>query len=289
MYPPKFDYERPETVDGVLALLKEHGDEAKVLSGGQSLIPVLKLRFAEPAMLVDINQIPGLDGIAERDGYLSLGTRTRHSQLADSPLLKRDYSAIAIAGKWVADPLVRNLGTLGGSLAHADPQGDWGSVMMALNADIVIRSAGGERVVAAKDFFKGVFTTVLEPEELVVEIRVPKPTGPSAGTYLKMERKIGDFATVGVSVHVEMNNGSIAKAGIGLTAVGPQNLKAEAAEQMLVGQAPSDALFEAAADAAVKISAPHSDIRGSADFKRSVLRAYVQRGLREAVANAKAN
>ena len=289
MYPPKFDYERPDTVDRVLALLQEHGDEAKILSGGQSLIPVLKLRFAEPAMLVDVNGIPGIDGITESNGHLSIGTRARHSQLADSPLLQRDYPAIAIAAKWVADPLVRNLGTLGGSLAHADPQGDWGSVMLALNAQFVLRSAKGERVVAAKDFFQGVFTTVLEAEEMLVEIRVPKPSGARGGTYVKMERKIGDFATVGVSVHVEMNNGTISAAGIGLTAVGPQNLKAEDAEQVLVGQAPSDALYEAAADAAVKISSPNSDIRGTADFKRGVLRAYVQRGLREAVAMAQGN
>ena len=289
MYPPKFDYERPETLDGALSLIGQHGDEAKLLSGGQSLIPVLKLRFAEPTMLVDVNGIPGIDGIEERDGKLILGTRTRHSQLADSALLKASYPAIAIAGKWVADPLVRNLGTLGGSLAHADPQGDWGSVMMAVDGELVLKSTKGERVVAAKDFFQGVFTTVLTPEEMVTEIRVPRPKGAVGGTYLKMERKIGDFATVGVSVHVEMNNGTIANAGIGLTAVGPQNLKAEAAEQMLTGQPPSDELFAAAADAATQIAQPHSDIRGTADFKRSVLRAYVERGLREAVAMAKSN
>ncbi len=289
MYPPKFDYERPDTVEGVLALLQEHGDEAKILSGGQSLIPVLKLRFAEPAMLVDVNGILGLDTIDETSRYLAIGTRARHSQLADSALLQRAYPAIAVAGKWVADPLVRNLGTLGGSLAHADPQGDWGSVMLALNAEFVLRSAQGQRVVAAKDFFQGVFTTVLQAEEMLVEIRVPKPQGVRGGTYLKLERKIGDFATVGVSVHIEMKDNTISGAGIGLTAVGPQNLKAEAAEQLLVGQTPGDALFEAAADAAVTITKPRTDIRGTTAFKQSVVRAYVQRGLREAVAMAQTN
>ena len=289
MYPPKFDYERPESVDRVLELLAQHGDEAKILSGGQSLIPVLKLRFAQPEMLVDVNAIPNLEAIEERNGHLILGTRTRHSQLADSKLLQQAYPAIATAGKWVADPLVRNLGTLGGSLAHADPQGDWGSVMLAMNASFVLRSKKGERVVAATDFFQGVFTTVLEPEEMLVEVRVPKPQGKSGGTYLKLERKIGDFATVGVSIQIEMSNGTISRAGIGLTAVGLQNLKAEAAEQVLAGQAPSEAAFAAAAEEAVKISSPNSDIRGSADFKRSVVRAYVQRGLAEAVSIAQAN
>ena len=289
MYPAKFDYERPETVDRVLALLKEHGEEAKILSGGQSLIPVLKLRFAQPAVLVDVNGIPGIDEVTERNGHLVIGTRARHSQLADSDLLKSAYPAIATAAKWVADPLVRNLGTLGGSLAHADPQGDWGSVMLAMNADFVLRSSSGERVVAAKDFFQGVFTTVLTPEEMLTEIRVPKPQGKSAGTYLKMERKIGDFATVGVSVQIEMNGSTISRAGIGLTAVGLQNLKAVEAESLLAGQAPSEALFAAAADAAVKISQPSTDVRGSADFKRGVLREYVKRGLRETVAAAQAN
>lgn len=283
MYPPKFDYECPQALDDVLAVLDQHGDEAKVLAGGQSLIPLLKLRFAEPSLLVDINRVPGLDAIEERGGRLVLGTRVRHAMLADSPLMRGKYSAISTAARWVADPLIRNLGTLGGSLAHADPQGDWGSVMLAMNAEVVIRRQGSERVVPMKDFFQGVFTSTLEPNELLTEVRVPVPDGPSGGTYVKLERKIGDFATVGVSVHVEMNNGAIKTAGIGLTAVGPQNIKAEDAEALLAGQAPSPELFRAAADAAVNETEPTEDIRGSVAYKKSVVRAYVERGLEEAV------
>ena len=288
MYPPRFDYECPGSLDEALGSLEQHGEDAKVLAGGQSLIPLLKLRFAEPAVLVDINRVPGLDIIEEQEGALVLGTRVRHAALARSPLIRERYSAIASAAPWVADPLVRNLGTLGGSLAHADPQGDWGSVMLALDADVVLRSRSERRTVPIKDFFQGVFTTVLEPTELLTEVRVPIPAGPSGGTYIKLERKVGDFATVGVSVHVQMKQDVIEKAGIGLTAVGPQNIKAEEAERILAGQSPSEALFRAAADAAVKVTEPIDDIRGSVEYKKSVVRAFVERGLEQAVRAARA-
>ncbi len=289
MYPPRFDYAAPESLDAALSLLGEHGDEAKVLAGGQSLIPLLKLRFAAPGILVDINRIPGLNAVETADGQLRVGAMARHSELAGSQLLKERMPAMAAAAPLIADPIVRNLGTIGGSLAHADPQGDWGSVMLALDAELIARSGDGERAIPIGDLFQGTFMTTLEPTELLTEIRIPLPEGPAGGTYLKMERKVGDFATVGVAVQLELDgSGKVADAGIGLTAVGPQNLKATDAEDVLKGQEPTDAAFAEAAEKAAATARPNSDLRGSADYKREVVRVYVKRGLARALEIARA-
>lgn len=286
MYPPKFDYVAPSSVDEVLGLLAEQGEEAKVLAGGQSLIPVLKLRFAAPSLLIDINRIDGMNSVTDGGDHLKFGTMCRHNQLANSTDLASSFPVITDAARLVADPLVRNLGTLGGSLVHADPQADWGSVMLALNASIVIQKKGHSREVGIDDFFQGIFTTAIQEDELLTEIRVPKPTGKSGGVYLKMERKVGDFATAGAAIQVEMDNGTIKRAGIGLTAMGAQNLRADEAEKALAGQTPSAELFAEAAELATKVCSPRADVRGSAEFKLDVTRAFVKRGLERAVAIA---
>lgn len=282
MFPPRFEYKAPATLDEALDALAEGGEEAKVLSGGQSLIPLLKLRFASPALIVDINRLPGLDRIEESDGHLRIGALVRHNDLAASDLLGGRYPAMAAAAPLVADPIVRNRGTMAGSLAHADPAGDWGSVMLALGGEVVATSSSGERVLPAAEFLVDTFTTALRPDEILTEVRVPQPQRSWGGAYLKLERKVGDFATVGAAVQIEMSNGTIGSAGIGLTAVGAKNLKAERSEGALRGAEPGREAFEEAGRLAALDCVPVSDDRGPADYKRAVVRAFVVRGLTRA-------
>jgi carbon-monoxide dehydrogenase medium subunit len=285
MLPPPFDYVAPRSLDEVLDLLAEHGDEAKVLAGGQSLIPVLKLRMGAPAMLVDINRLGGLGELAEDDGWLRVGALVRHRDAERSALLRERYPTMAAAAPQVSDPLVRNLGTVCGSLAHADPAGDWGAVMLAVGGELVTRSREGSRTIAARDFFDGPFTTTMRPDELLVEARVP-PRPRTGGAYLKLERKVGDFATAAVAVRVTMDNGRIGDAGIGLTAVGPNNLEATEAEAVLAGAEPTDEVFREAAELAARAASPSADTRGSAEYKRNVIRVFTERGLRQSAAMA---
>jgi aerobic carbon-monoxide dehydrogenase medium subunit len=290
MYPARFDYVAPTTVDEVLAVLAERGDEAKVLAGGQSLIPMMKLRFAFPDMLVDINRVPGLDFIDEADGQLRVGALVRHNDVVASDLVAHANHTMASAAPWISDPLVRNLGTIAGSVAHADPLGDWASVMLACGADVVARSTGGERVIPMADFITGPFTTVLEPTELVTEVRVPKYTGRGGGAYLKLERKVGDYATVGVATHLDLDGGGkVAGAGVALTSVAPNNVKAVDAEQAMMGETPSDALFAEAAELAAGAAEPKDDVRGTAEYKRDVVRVFARRGLAQALTLAQAS
>jgi len=285
MLPPPFDYVAPRSLDEVLDLLAEHGDEAKVLAGGQSLIPVLKLRMGAPAILVDINRLGGLGELAEDGGWLRVGALVRHRDAERSALLRERYPTMAAAAPQVSDPLVRNLGTVCGSLAHADPAGDWGAVMLAVGGELVTRSREGSRTIAARDFFDGPFTTTMRPDELLVEARVP-PRPRTGGAYLKLERKVGDFATAAVAVRVTMDNGRIGDAGIGLTAVGPNNLEATEAEAVLAGAEPTDEVFREAAELAARAASPSADTRGSAEYKRNVIRVFTERGLRQSAAMA---
>jgi carbon-monoxide dehydrogenase medium subunit len=287
MFPSAFEYTAPDSLDQALAVLAERGDEAKVLAGGQSLIPLMKLRFAAPALLLDVNRVPGLDGISEEDDSITIGALERHNALAGSEVLKQTFPLMTSAAPQIADPLVRNLGTIGGSLAHADPAGDWGSVMLALDAQVITRSAGGERTVAAGNFFVDTFTTTLEPTEIISKIRIPRPRGPSGGAYLKLERKVGDFATVGVAIQLELDDGTIRRAGIGLTAVGARNIQASEAEASLAGAEPTPEAFANAADLAARAADPISDLRGSAEYKRGVVRTFVRRGLAQSLAGAR--
>jgi carbon-monoxide dehydrogenase medium subunit len=287
MFPAAFDYRAPSTLDEALSVLNERGDEAKVMAGGQSLIPLLKLRFAQPGMLVDIGRMPGLSGVTRNDGRLRIGALTRHVDIERSRDLGGLWAILPEAAHWIADPLVRNQGTVGGSICHADPSGDWGSVMLALDAELVARSSKGERVIRAADFFEGPFTTTLRPDEILTEIRIASSSKHAAGAYNKLERKVGDFATVAVAVQVELDGGKVSKAGIGLTSVGATNIKATAAEKALIGHEPTDAVIAEAARLAAAAAEPKSDVRGSAEFKKDVVRVFVQRGLKTAIARAK--
>jgi carbon-monoxide dehydrogenase medium subunit len=287
MFPAAFDYRAPSTLAEALGILRQHGDDAKVMAGGQSLIPLMRLRFAQPGMVVDIGRLPDMKGVARQDGRLRIGALVRHVDIERSRELAGILPILPEAAHWIADPLVRNQGTMAGSVCHADPSGDWGSVMLALGAEFVARSESGERVIHAADFFRGPFTTALKPDEILTEIRIPLASGPAGGAYNKLERKVGDFATVAVAVQVELSGGKVAKAGIGLTSVGPTNVKATAAEQALMGHEPSDAVIAEAARLAAAAAEPKSDVRGRAEFKKDVVRVFVQRGLKTALARAK--
>lgn len=288
MYPAAFDYSAPSTLDEALAVLAEADDDTKVLAGGQSLIPMMKIRLAAPSKLVDINRLGGLSDIGVSNGHLTVGALTRHNDVVKSDVVAAENHTMAAAAPWIADPLVRNLGTVGGSLAHADPQGDWGSVMLACGAELVARSTRGERTVHIDDFFVDLFTSALEPDELLTEIRVPRYTGPAGGTYLKLERKVGDYATVGVAIHLQLSadRSRIDRAGIALTGVGSSNIKVTDAEAMLVGQPPTTEAFAEAGAMAAAAAQPHSDVRGPADYKRSVVSTFVRRGLQQAADQA---
>jgi carbon-monoxide dehydrogenase medium subunit len=286
MLPARFEYHRPATLDEALDLL-DRLEDAKVLAGGMSFIPLMKLRFASPAHLVDVNRIPELAGIDDSAGGLRVKAVTRHNEIAASDVVKARYPAMAAAAPQIADPIVRNLGTIGGSLAHADPAGDWGSVMLALGAEVVARSARGERTIPIDKLLERTFLTTLEPNEILTEVRVPAPPRRSGGTYLKLERKVGDFATVGVAVQLVLDDGHIAGAGLGLTAVGPQNIKAREAEAALAGAEPTEEAFAEAARLAARAAEPTSDLRGSAEYKRNVVEVFVRRGLASALRMAR--
>ena len=286
MYPASFEYFAPASLDEALSILDEQGDRAKVLAGGQSLIPLMKLRFAAPEAIVDLNRIPGLDGLSEEGGELRIGALVRHKACERSELLRGRYRVLGDAAPQISDPLVRNRGTVCGSLAHADPQGDWGAVMLAARASVVAQSSTGSRTIPVDELFDGPFTTTLQPNEILTEVRVPDPGRRASGTYLKLERKVGDYATAAVAVQISLANGTIAEAGIALTGVGPNNIRAREAEDLLRGSEPTDELFAEAARSAASAASPQSDIRGTAEYKRSVVRVFTERGLRAAAAAA---
>ena len=286
MLPAAFDYVAPPTLDEALASLGERGDEAKVMAGGQSLIPLMKLRLATPSLVVDLGRVDDLVFLTRAGSTVRIGARARHCDIESSAEMRSALPILHDAVRQISDPLVRNMGTAAGSICHADPAGDWGAVMIALGATYVLRSRRRERIVAAVDFLTGPYSTVLEPDEVMTEIRVPVPQGRSGGSYQKLERRVGDFATVGAAVQVEMDGGVIRRAGIGLTAVGPTNLRATAAEQALAGQRPGEEVVAEAGRLAAQACEPRSDLRGSADYKRDVARVFVQRGLRAALRQA---
>ena len=286
MFPAAFDYRSPASLDEALSLLAQRGDTAKVMAGGQSLIPLLKLRFSQPELIIDIGRLQGLSGVTQSGDWLQIGALTRHVDLERDGKLGKGWPIIPETAHWIADPLVRNMGTIGGSICHADPAGDWGAVMLALDADLVARSNRGERVIHARDFFNGPFTTSLAADEILTEIRIPTSKRASAGVYNKLERKVGDFATVAVAVQVELDGRKVSSAGIGLTSVGPMNIKATAAEKVIEGKEPTDAVIKETALLAAEAAEPKTDIRGSAEFKKDVVRVFVQRGLKSAIERA---
>lgn len=284
MYPSRFRYEAPTTIDEAIALLREGDGEAKVLAGGQSLVPLMKLRFASPELIVDINNLTGLDHLeADPDGSLRIGALCRHAALERSALLPAQHPTMAAAAPLIADPIVRVRGTLVGSLCHADPQGDWASVVTALGGHIVAQGSTGRRTIPMTDFVTGPFTNVLDFDEVAVEAVIPAPQGTRAGGYLKLERRVGDFATAGVAVAVDLDGGRVARAGIGLTGVGGSTIDAREAADALVGQALDADRIGRAADLAAEAAQPQSDHRGSADYKRHIVHTFVTRILTRVV------
>ena len=287
MIPGQFDYVRPADIDEALRILKDREGEAKLLSGGYSLIPLIKLRLAQPALLVDMRDITGLDGITETDDELRIGARATHRQIHDNDIVRDHYPALIDLTSVIGDPQVRNWGTIGGSVAHADPASDWPAMLLAVNATIVCRGQSGERQIKARDFFLDTFTTAIEPTEVLTEIRFRARPAGAGGAYTKLERKVGDFATVGSAVVVGLApDGRIDNAGIGITAVAETPFAATDAEDILKGQPPSEELFRRAGDAAGAQARPAGDVRGPIEYKRAMAAEMTVRSLRSAVGRA---
>jgi carbon-monoxide dehydrogenase medium subunit len=286
MIPAEFDYARPADIGEALQILRDRAGEAKVLSGGYSLIPLLKLRLGTPALLVDIKGLAGLDGIGETDDELRLGGRATHAAIAASPLA-RAYPILGDTAKGIGDPQIRNWGTIGGSCAHADPSSDWPAVLIATRASLVCRSVGGERVVAARDFFTDSFQTAIEPDELLTEVRIPKPPPGTGSAYVKLERRTGDFATVGTAAQLHLgSDGRIDAVGLALTAVAEAPFAATKAENLLHGAHPSREMFRDAGIAAAEQSRPVEDRHGPVDYKMAMVREITERALALAAARA---
>jgi len=278
MFPSRFRYEAPHSLDEAIGLLRDGGDYVKVLAGGQSLVPMMKLRFASPEMLVDINNVPGLDyHRTDADGSLHVGALCRHADLEHSDLLKGTQPTMAAVAPLVADPLVRNRGTLVGSVCHADPQGDWASVMLALGGSVVAQGTRGRRVIPLAEFVTGPFQNVLEPDEIAIEAVVPAAKGTRAGGYLKLERRVGDFATVGVAVAIETSGDTVIRAGIALTGVGGSTIGATEAAAALTGKPLTAESIAEAAELAAAAAQPKTDHRGSAEYKRHMVSVFVKR------------
>lgn len=288
MIPASFDYSSPGTLAEAISLLQQHGADAKILAGGQSLIPLMKLRMAAPKHVIDINRIADLSYIRESDGHLAIGAMTRESEVDASALIRDKYPILHDTASVIGDPLVRNLATVGGNLAHADPANDHPATMLALGAEVVATGPNGTRTIALTDFFTGPFTTSMNADEILTEIRIPIAKQHSGGAYLKVERKVGDFAAAAVAVQIAFDGDKIGSAGIGLTNVGATPIKATRAEQALIGKAPDDGVIREAARIASEEAEPSDDLRGSADYKRSLIRVLTARALRQAIARATA-
>ncbi len=284
MIPPSFDYHLPNSVNDAISMLKKYGSEAKILSGGMSLIPLMKLRLAEPAHLIDINRISGLDYIKESDGFLRIGALAREVDLEKSELVRTKYPLLLDTTLVIADPLVRNRATIGGNLAHGDPANDHPATMLALEAEIVVVGSQGERKIPVTSFFTDLFTTALSSGEILTEIRIPIPPPGSGGAYFKLERKVGDFATAGVAAQLTLGKDDVCeRAGIGLTNVGLTPVKARRAEEALRGKKIDGESIKRAAQLAAQESEPTADLRGSQEYKRDLVRVLAIRALDRAL------
>ena len=287
MIPPTFDYLQPKTIPEAIALLQQYGDDAKILSGGQSLIPMMKLRIARPAYLIDINRIAGMSYVKEEDGHLKIGGLTREAELESSPLVRSKYPIILDTTRVIADPQVRNLATLAGNLAHGDPANDHPATMLALGAKVIATGPAGARVIPIEDFFLSLFTTALAPNEIVTEIQIPMPPAHSGGAYFKLERKVGDFATAAVAAQLTLDkSGTCQQVGVGLTNVGPTPVKARKAEAFLRGKKPDEGNIRQAAQLASDEAQPSSDLRGPAEYKKGLVKELAFRALSRAVERA---
>lgn len=286
MIPGEFDYFAPPTLAEAVQLLAEHGYDAKILAGGQSLIPAMRFRLAVPGVLIDLNSIGGMDYVREDNGHLAIGAMTREVHVEDSALVKTKYQLLADATKVIADPLVRNMATVGGNLAHADPANDHPAVMLAYNASVLATGPGGQRTIPIDEFFVDLFQSSLQEGEVLTEIRIPRPAAGSGGAYLKMERKVGDYAISAAAVQLTMAGDTCTSARIGLTNVSPVPMRARNAEQILTGQRITDEVLEEAGRAAAAECDPSPDLRGSAAYKRDITRVLLKRAIRTAVQRA---
>jgi carbon-monoxide dehydrogenase medium subunit len=287
MIPPSFDYIAPKTLSEAVAALGQH-ENSKILAGGQSLIPLMRFRLASPAVLIDLNRVDGLSYIDEKDGWLKIGAMTRESAVEHSELVSEKYSLLADTAKVISDPIVRNLGTVGGNLANGDPGNDHPATMLAYGAEVLAVGPNGERVIPITSFFRGLYESDLAPNEILTEVRIPASKPRSGGAYLKLERKVGDFATAAVAAQVELDDeGNFTSVGLGLTNVGLTAIKATDAENFLTGKAASEENIRQAAKLAADAAQPIADVRGSEDYKRSLVKTYTTRALRLAVQRAK--
>jgi carbon-monoxide dehydrogenase medium subunit len=285
--PGAFEYYSPGTLDEALSLLAQHEGEAKVLAGGQSLIPAMRFRLAMPSILVDINRLGDLRYVEERGDHLAIGAMTREHSLEDSAVVRSSYPLLHDTAAVIADPLVRNRATVGGNIAHADPANDHPATMLAYDATVIAKCPGGEREIAIDDFFTGLFENAMKDDEILTEIRVPKPSPHSGGAYTKLERKVGDYAISAAAVQLRLDGNTIAAARIGLTNVSAVPLRAKNAEAELAGKTISDAIIEAAGKAAAAECDPSPDLRGSVEYKRDITRVMVKRSVHKAIARAK--
>src|SRR5262245_2342164 len=286
MIPAAFDYHAPGSLAEAIELLGRYGD-AKVLSGGQSLLPLLKLRLGTAGHLIDINRVPGLEYIKEEGGFLKIGGRTREHALEESDLIRRKYPILSDTARVIADPIVRNLATIGGNLAHGDPANDHPATMLAIAAVVVAAGKKGERTIPIESFFMGLFETALAKDEILTEIRIPAAAPKAGGAYLKFERKVGDFAIAGAAAHLALGaGGEVAKAGIGLTNVGLVPIKATEAEKFLQGKKPDAGTIAEAAKLAAKATDPQPDRRGAVEYKREMARVLTARALKKAAERA---
>jgi len=284
MIPPSFEYHVPDSVSDAIGMLKRYGSEAKLLSGGMSLIPLMKLRLAEPAHVIDINRISGLDHIKEEDGFLRIGALVREADLEKSSLIRRKYLLLLDTTLVIADPLVRNRATVGGNLAHGDPANDHPATMLALEAEFAVVGPQGERKIPVTSFFTDLFTTALSSDEILTEIRIPIPPSGSGGAYFKLERKVGDFATAAVAVQLTVAKDDLCeRVGIGLTNVGLTPVKAQKAEEALRGKKIDGESIKRAAQLAAQESEPTADLRGSEEYKRDLVRVLTVRALNRAL------
>lgn len=287
MIPGKFEYLVPNTLDEAVSMLGEHGFDAKILAGGQSLIPAMRFRLAAPEILIDINRIQGLSYIKEEAGHLVIGAMTRESEIDESALIKQKYPLLADTARVIADPLVRNMATIGGNLAHADPANDHPATMLAYNAQVVAVGPNGQRTIPIDEFFVDLFENSLADNEILKEIRIPAPGANSGGAYLKIERKVGDYAVSAVAVQLTMDGDTCAAARIGLTNVSPVPMRAKNAEQELIGKQVTDSVLEVAGQAAAAECDPSADLRGSVEYKRDLTRVLTKRAIRKAIERAK--
>jgi len=287
MIPGEFDYFSPHSLEAAVALLDQHGSDAKILAGGQSLIPAMRFRLAVPSVLIDINQIQGMGYIREHNGHLAIGAMTRESALEESEVVRSRYPLLADASRVIADPLVRNRATVGGNLAHADPANDHPAVMLAYDAILVAVGPGGERMIPVDEFFVDLFENALAENEILTEIRIPTPVPNSGSAYMKVERKVGDYAVAAAAVSLTLAGDICTAARIGLTNLSPVPMRARSAEGALIGNAMTDSVIEASGAAAAAECDPSPDLRGSIAYKRDLTRVVTKRAIRAAVERAK--